>query len=50
MWTIFFVHAKNEYLYVLIKRDPIVVKFIMVLYCTQEENIYSIFNLVWQNL
>jgi len=32
-----FVHAKNEHLYVSIKRDLIVVKFIMVLYCTQLE-------------
>jgi hypothetical protein len=40
------VHTENEHLYVSIKRDPTVIKFIMVLYCTQEENIYSIFNLV----
>jgi len=41
-----FVHVENEHLYVSIKRVPIVVKFIMVLSCVQEENIYSIFNLV----
>jgi hypothetical protein len=41
-----FVHAENEHLYVSLKRGPIVIKFIMMLRCTQEENIDSIFYLV----